>query len=187
MRIRLSVNESKVTVDVEPNKLLVEILREELELTGTKIGCETSVCGSCTVLVDGSTAKSCTMLAPQVANSEVVTIEGLTPDEGLSPLQQSFSTEHGLQCGFCTPGMVVSATALLAESDNPTDSEIRHAIEGNLCRCTGYGSIVRAIRRAAAVSRGDEPLPIAGSRIEKPIAEGEYRDQVHPGEDIEVV
>ena len=127
----------------------VQLIREDLNLTGTHVGCDTSQCGACTVHVDGHAVKSCTMLALQAEGSTVTTIEGLTPEEGLHPLQQAFWEKHGLQCGFCTPGMIMTAADLLARNSDPSDDEIRDAIEGNLCRCTGYHNIVEAVKAAA--------------------------------------
>jgi carbon-monoxide dehydrogenase small subunit len=150
-------------LDVEPRRLLVQALREDLNLTGTHVGCDTSQCGSCTVHVDGMAVKSCTMLAVQADGAEVRTIEGLADDGTLHPLQAAFWEKHGLQCGFCTPGMIMTAADLLARNADPSDDEIRHAIEGNLCRCTGYQNIVVAVREAARVVRsGGEPVAAQG-------------------------
>ena len=148
-RVSISVNGKLRTGDVEPRMLLVHFLREHLHLTGTHVGCDTSQCGACTVLLDGRSAKSCTVLAVQASGSEVTTIEGLAPTGELHPLQQAFWDEHGLQCGYCTPGMILSAVDLLKTNPRPTEREIRHGISGNLCRCTGYQHIVNAIQRAA--------------------------------------
>ena len=148
-RVSLVVNGQRRSVDVEPRRLLVQVLREDLGLTGTHVGCDTSQCGSCTVLLDGDAVKSCTVFAVQADGSEVTTIEGLTPESGLHPIQAAFREKHGLQCGFCTPGMIMTAAHILAENPHPTDGEIRHALTGNLCRCTGYQNIVAAIRHAA--------------------------------------
>ena len=147
--VTLTVNGIEREVDVEPRRLLVQFLREDLGLTGTHVGCDTSQCGACTVQFDGQAVKSCTMLAVQADGLDVTTIEGLAPADGLHPLQQAFWEKHGLQCGFCTPGMIMAAADLLARNPDPTDDEIRHAIEGNICRCTGYQNIVAAIREAA--------------------------------------
>jgi carbon-monoxide dehydrogenase small subunit len=153
--ITLTVNGRVHTLDVEPRQLLVELLRGPLGLTGTHVGCDTSQCGACTVLLDGQAVKSCAVLAVQAAGRSVATIEGLSPpDAPLHPLQDAFSACHGLQCGFCTPGMVMSACALLAENPRPTDAEIQHALEGNLCRCTGYVNIVAAVKQAADTMAG---------------------------------
>jgi carbon-monoxide dehydrogenase small subunit len=152
-QVALVVNGIARTIEVEPRRLLVQLLREDLGLTGTHVGCDTSQCGACTVLVDGQAVKSCTMLAVQADGSAVMTIEGLAPEGGLHPLQQAFWDQHGLQCGFCTPGMIMTATDLLAANPEPSDTEIRHALEGNFCRCTGYQNIVAAIRQAAADMR----------------------------------
>ena len=147
--ITVTVNGTKRTKDVEPSQLLVELLRDTLGLTGTHVGCDTSQCGACTVLVDGRATKSCTILAVQTDGAEVVTVEGLAKNGELHPVQRAFASEHALQCGFCTPGLLITAVDFLARNPTPTDSEIRHAIEGNLCRCTGYHNIVNAVRSAA--------------------------------------
>ncbi len=151
MNISISVNGDKQTHDVEPRTLLVQFLREQVNLTGTKVGCDTSSCGACTVLVDGESAKSCTMFAAQADGSAVTTIEGLMTDGKFNRVQQSFQDEHGLQCGFCTAGMVMAAVSLLEEIPNPTESDVRIGLEGNLCRCTGYHNIVKAVMAAARV------------------------------------
>jgi carbon-monoxide dehydrogenase small subunit len=150
-QVALVVNGTARTVDVEPRRLLVQLLREDLDLTGTHVGCDTSQCGACTVMVDGQAIKSCTMLALQADGASVTTIEGLAPEGGLHPLQQGFWEKHGLQCGFCTPGMIMVAADLLARNPDPGEAEIRHAIEGNICRCTGYHNIVMAVREAARI------------------------------------
>lgn len=147
--INVSVNGIKRSAEVEPRTLLVEFLREHLSLTGTHVGCDTSQCGSCTVHVDGISAKSCTMFAVQADGCEVTTIEGMATNGKLHPLQEGFKEEHGLQCGFCTPGVIMSAADLLTHNPDPSEEEIRHALEGNYCRCTGYQNIVKAIRTAA--------------------------------------
>ena len=147
--ITLNVNGAARTVEVEPRALLVYVLRDELDLTGTHIGCDTSQCGACTVLIDGRAVKSCTVLAVQAEGTEITTIEGLSGNSGLHPLQQAFWDKHGLQCGFCTPGFIMTAVDLLSQNPEPSEVEIRHAIEGNLCRCTGYQNIVAAIQAAA--------------------------------------
>jgi len=146
--IRVKVNGIEYRHEVEPRTLLVHYLRETLGLTGTHVGCDTSQCGACTVLLEGKAVKSCTLFAVQADEREVLTIEGLSQD-GLHPIQEGFREKHGLQCGFCTPGMVLTAYALLKENPNPTEEEIRHYLEGNLCRCTGYQGIVEAILWAA--------------------------------------
>ena len=148
--ISLTVNGTRREVDVEPRELLVYVLRERLGLTGTMVGCDTSSCGSCTVLVNGESVKSCTMLGVQANGLEVTTIEALATNGELHPVQQAFHEHHGLQCGFCTPGMVMATVSLLAEQPEPNEDEIRHALEGNLCRCTGYQNIVKAVQAAAA-------------------------------------
>jgi carbon-monoxide dehydrogenase small subunit len=159
MQIGINVNGEERTGEVEPRTLLVHFIRDHLGLTGTHIGCETSYCGACTVLVDGRSVKSCTMFAVQADGAEVVTVEGLAEGDALHPVQQGFWERHGLQCGYCTPGMIMSALGLLQENPSPTEDEIRHGIEGNLCRCTGYQNIVEAIDYAATVMRGEEPPP----------------------------
>ncbi len=162
--LSLTVNGGPVSCDVEPRTLLVHFLREELRLTGTHVGCETSYCGACTVLVDGKPMKSCTLLALQADGAAITTIEGLAGDGELHPVQEGFRQRHGLQCGFCTPGMIMSSVALLATDPAPDDAAIRHAIDGNLCRCTGYQNIVASVQYAAAVVRGDEPPPAEWDR-----------------------
>ena len=151
--ISFVVNGTPRELDVEPRRLLVQAIREDLDLTGTHVGCDTSQCGACTVHVDGMAMKSCTMLAVQADGSEVTTIEGLAEGENLHPMQAAFWEKHGLQCGFCTPGMIMTAVDLLNRNPDPTDAEIRHAIEGNYCRCTGYQNIVAVIRHAAETIR----------------------------------
>ena len=148
--ISLNINGKERTDEVEPRLLLIHYLREVAGLTGPHIGCETSICGACTVLLDGKAVKSCTMFAVQASGRSVTTIEGLANGDKLDPLQEAFWNEHGLQCGFCTPGMILSARQLLADHPNPTEQEIRHGLEGNLCRCTGYQHIVNAVKAAAA-------------------------------------
>ena len=155
--VRITVNGKARKADVEPRLLLVHFLRERLLLTGTHVGCDTSQCGACTVLVDGQPVKSCTVFAVQADGSQVTTIEGLAADGQLHPLQNGFWEEHGLQCGYCTPGMIMSASALLArrEGGTPiTEEEVRHGLEGNLCRCTGYHNIVKSVLDAAEKSSG---------------------------------
>ena len=154
MHVKMTVNGEQVSADVEPRMLLVHFLRDELRLTGTHWGCDTSNCGTCVVEVDGEPVKSCTMLAVQADGGEVTTVEGLARDGKLHPLQESFSEHHALQCGYCTPGMLMSAKHLLDTNPNPTDEEIRKGIQGNLCRCTGYNNIFAAIADAAGKLRG---------------------------------
>jgi carbon-monoxide dehydrogenase small subunit len=154
--ITVTVNGKAHTSTVEPRTLLVHYLREHLNLTGTHIGCDTSQCGACVVHVDGKSIKACTVLAVQVDGASVTTIEGLAPAGELHPLQEGFWECHGLQCGYCTPGMIMAAADLLQQNSNPSDDEVRHGLEGNLCRCTGYHNIVRAVQYAAAKMRGDE-------------------------------
>jgi len=147
--IAITVNGATHELEVEPRELLVYVLRERLGLTGTNVGCDTSSCGACTVLLDGESVKSCTLLAVQADAREVTTIEGLSENGGRHPVQQAFHEQHGLQCGYCTPGMVMAAVSLLREHADPSEDEIRKALEGNLCRCTGYVNIVKAVRAAA--------------------------------------
>ena len=151
--VSLTVNGTRVDLDVEPRLLLVHLLREELSLTGTHIGCDTSQCGACTVFMDGASVKSCTVFAVQADGAEVVTIEALKQGEELHPLQAAFWDKHGLQCGYCTPGMIMSAYGLLRDNPNPRESEIREGLRGNLCRCTGYYNIVKAVQAAAEAMR----------------------------------
>jgi aerobic carbon-monoxide dehydrogenase small subunit len=162
-QISLVVNGAQRQVGVEPRRLLVQVIRDDLGLTGTHVGCDTSQCGACTVHVDGQAVKSCTMLAVQADGSAVTTIEGLATDGELHPLQTAFWENHGLQCGFCTPGMIMVAADFLARTTDPSDEEIRHAIEGNICRCTGYQNIVTAIREAAKAMRASATAPMTGS------------------------
>jgi len=157
LQVSITVNGSEVSGEVEPRTLLVHFIRENIGLTGTHVGCETGVCGACTVLLDGKPVKSCSMLAVQADGANVTTVEGVASDGQLHPVQEGFWERHGLQCGYCTPGMIMSAVGLLSENPSPTEDEIRHGIEGNLCRCTGYQNIVRAIEYAAAKMRGDQP------------------------------
>jgi carbon-monoxide dehydrogenase small subunit len=147
--VSITVNGKVRSAEVEPRLLLVHFLREHLNLTGTHVGCDTSQCGACTVHIDGHSAKSCTLLAVQADGCEVTTIEGLAKDGQLHPLQEAFWEEHGLQCGYCTPGMIMSAVHLLRDNSNPSEQQIREGINGNFCRCTGYQHIVNAIQRAA--------------------------------------
>jgi aerobic carbon-monoxide dehydrogenase small subunit len=154
VKVRLNVNGTEHSLEVEPRLLLVHALRDSLGLTGTHVGCDTSNCGACTVHLNGEPVKSCTVLAVQADGAEVTTIEGLGTEDNLHPMQEAFWNNHGLQCGYCTPGMIMSATALLAENPNPTEAEVRHALEGNLCRCTGYHNIVKAVLDAAEKSKG---------------------------------
>lgn len=147
--VEITINGTRYTREVEPRMLLVEFIREEIGLTGTHIGCDTSYCGACTVILDGDTLKSCTLFAVQADGSSVTTVEGLEKDGKLHPIQQAFSEEHGLQCGFCTPGMLMSSLALLAENPDPSEKDIRKRLAGNLCRCTGYQNIIKAVKTAA--------------------------------------
>jgi carbon-monoxide dehydrogenase small subunit len=150
LAVSITVNGRAFDREIEPRLLLVHFLRENAALTGTKIGCDTSQCGACTVLLDGVAVKSCTCLAAQADGCRVTTIEGLAPDGQLTSIQEAFWTKHGLQCGFCTPGMIFATQALLEQNANPSPDQIRHALEGNLCRCTGYQNIVRSVQAAAA-------------------------------------
>lgn len=162
--VAMVVNGTARSLEVDPRRLLVHVLRDDLSLTGTHIGCDTSQCGACTVIVDGRAVKSCTMLAVQADGSAVTTIEGLAPSGEMHPLQAAFWAKHGLQCGFCTPGMIMTAVDFLDRATDPSDEEIRHAIEGNYCRCTGYQNIVAAIKEASGVLRagGRTSIPVGG-------------------------
>lgn len=177
-QITVTVNGKKYTNEVEGRTLLVHYLREQLNLTGTHIGCDTSQCGACVVLLNGESVKSCTVLAVQANGSEVTTIEGLAKNGELHPLQEGFWEKHGLQCGYCTPGMIMSAYDLLQKNPSPSDEEIRHGLEGNLCRCTGYENIVRAVRYAAEKASGtalpEDRTATDGTVVDfKPEAQGE--------------
>jgi aerobic carbon-monoxide dehydrogenase small subunit len=154
MHVSLTVNGQRREADVEPRTLLVHFLRENLGLTGTHVGCDTSQCGACTIHMDGRAVKSCTVFAVQAEGASVNTIEGLAPEGGLHPVQEGFWQKHGLQCGFCTPGMIMNAVYLLEVNPDPSEEEIKHALEGNLCRCTGYINIVESIRYAADKMKG---------------------------------
>ena len=147
--IKVTVNGQTHEHEVEPRQMLVSYLREELSLTGTHVGCDTSNCGACTAIVDGQAVKVCTMLAVQADGAEITTIEGLAANGTLHPLQEAFRETHGLQCGFCTPGMIMAAWQLLEHNATPSDAEVRHALEGNFCRCTGYDNIIKAVQHAA--------------------------------------
>ena len=149
MEVSMTVNGTTHTNDVEPRTLLVHYLRENLQLTGTHVGCDTSSCGACTIVVNGEAVKSCTLLAVQCEGAEIKTIEGMATNGQLHPIQESFREKHGLQCGFCTPGMIISSWQLLERNPNPSEDEIRNALEGNFCRCTGYHNIVNAVQDAA--------------------------------------
>jgi len=149
MKINVTVNGKEHSAEVEGRDLLVHFLRDQLDLTGTHVGCDTSSCGACNVIIDGQSAKSCTVLAAQADGCEITTIEGLECNGELHPLQEGFMEMHGLQCGFCTPGMIMTSVDLLKKNPNPSESEIRHALEGNFCRCTGYHNIVKSIQYAA--------------------------------------
>ena len=150
MRVKVKVNGKPYELEIEPRLLLVDLLREKLNLTGTHVGCDTSYCGACTVLLNGVTVKSCTVFAVQADQGEVMTVEGLASDGHLHPIQQAFAENHGLQCGYCTPGLLMSTYQLLSKKPHPSDGEIRKAIAGNTCRCTGYQNILKAIRAAGA-------------------------------------
>ena len=154
--LKLEINGQAVTTEVAPATLLIDLLRGPLALTGTHSGCDTAQCGACTVLLDGDAVKSCSLLAVQAQGRRITTIEGLAGPAGLHPLQQAFSDCHGLQCGFCTPGMVMTSACLLAKTPRPSDAQIAHALEGNLCRCTGYVNIVAAVRQASVVMAGEQ-------------------------------
>jgi carbon-monoxide dehydrogenase small subunit len=150
--LTLTVNGRAVSLSVDPRTLLVQLIREQLQLTGTHVGCDTAQCGACSVLMNGRAVKACSMLAVQAQGATIQTIEGLTPANGMHPVQEAFKECHGLQCGFCTPGMVVASVQLLADCPRPDEAQIREALEGNICRCTGYQNIVRAVQTAAARS-----------------------------------
>lgn len=159
MTYSLNVNGTEYPIDAPPDRNLLSVLRSEVGLTGTKEGCDDCECGACMVLLDGKPVNSCSYLAAQAQGREITTVEGLVEDGELHPIQRNLLEEGGVQCGFCTPGMIMQAAGLLAENDNPTESEIRHGLEGNLCRCTGYHNIVRSVEYAAAKMRGEEPAP----------------------------
>jgi carbon-monoxide dehydrogenase small subunit len=164
--VRLHVNGVEHQLEVEPRLLLVHALRDDLGLTGTHIGCDTSNCGACTVHLDGKAVKSCTVLAAQADGAQVMTIEGLAPEGELHPIQEAFWNDHGLQCGYCTPGMIMAAAGLLAENPSPTEEEVRHGLEGNLCRCTGYHNIVKAVLDAAKTKGSSLESSAAGATAE---------------------
>ena len=175
VHVRLQVNGEDHELEVEPRLLLVHLLRDELGLTGTHVGCDTSNCGACTVHVDGEAVKSCTVLAVQADGSEVTTIEGLADGEKLHPLQQAFWDDHALQCGYCTPGLIMSAADLLARNPDPSEEEVRHGLEGNLCRCTGYHNIVKAVLYAAdhgGAGETDAEAPVQSAPA--PVHEGAH-------------
>ena len=154
MEVKINVNGTERAADVEPRQLLVHVIREEFELTGTHVGCDTTSCGACTVLLDGVPIKSCTMFGVQADGRSVTTVEGLAGPDGLHPIQAAFKEEHGLQCGFCTPGMMLTGAALIEQNPDPSDDDVRWAISGQICRCTGYMNIVKAIQAAAATKSG---------------------------------
>ena len=154
MKVSMTVNSKSYSRDVEPRTLLVDFIREGLGLTGTNIGCDTSQCGACTIHMDGQVVKSCTVFAVQADGADITTIEGLATNGTLHPMQQAFWDNHGLQCGYCTPGMIMSATKLVENSSSLTEADVRHGLEGNLCRCTGYHNIVRSVLAAAEVMKG---------------------------------
>jgi carbon-monoxide dehydrogenase small subunit len=164
--VRMSVNGVEYAAEVEPRLLLVSFLRDNLGLTGTHIGCDTSQCGACVIHLNGQPVKSCTLLTAQADGAEITTIEGLAKDGQYDPVQMGFWEMHGLQCGYCTPGMIMTASAFLDRNPNPTDDEIRHALEGNLCRCTGYQNIVKAVQYAAKQRRGGADVPGPGTDLE---------------------
>ena len=170
MRVRLSVNGASQEHEVEPRLLLVHYLREVVGLTGTNVGCDTSSCGACTVLMDGESIKSCTVLAVQADGTEITTIEGMAQDGAMHPIQEAFREHHALQCGYCTPGMVMAAASLLKEHADLTEAEVREGLEGNLCRCTGYHNIVKAVLDAAGKGGGRESARPPGPPVEEPAA-----------------
>jgi aerobic carbon-monoxide dehydrogenase small subunit len=159
MEVTVNVNGAERTADVEPRQLLVHLIREDFALTGTHIGCDTTSCGACTVLLDGVPVKSCTMFGVQADGRSITTVEGLATAAGLDPIQAAFKEEHGLQCGFCTPGMMLVGSALIAENPDPTDDDVRWAISGQICRCTGYMNIVKAIQAAAKAKAEAASVP----------------------------
>ena len=159
--IRVTINGTVYEGDVDSRTLLVHWIRDDLQLTGTHIGCDTTACGACTIIVDGKATKSCTMFAVQANGRKIMTVEGLEQDGKLHPIQEGFWQEHGLQCGFCTPGMIMTAAAFLKEKPRPTEDEIRFAVSGNLCRCTGYVNIVKAIQYAAEKLQASEQVPVS--------------------------
>jgi aerobic carbon-monoxide dehydrogenase small subunit len=156
VNVRLNVNGTEHAIEVEPRLLLVHALRDELGLTGTHVGCDTSNCGACTIHLDGEAVKSCTVLTVQAEGAEITTIEGLGTEDNLHPMQEAFWNNHGLQCGYCTPGMIMASAALLTENPKPTEHEVRHALEGNLCRCTGYHNIIKSVLDASGQSSSEE-------------------------------
>jgi aerobic carbon-monoxide dehydrogenase small subunit len=164
-RISVSVNGKQYEREVEPRDLLVYFLRETLGLTGTNVGCDTSSCGACTVLINGESVKSCTVLAVQADGDEITTIEGLGTRDGLHPMQQAFSDQHALQCGFCTPGLIMAAVGLVDSGAGMSEDEIRLGLEGNLCRCTGYHNIVKAVQAGAEAMRGQAPAPSPSQEV----------------------
>jgi carbon-monoxide dehydrogenase small subunit len=172
--IRLRVNGEEHELEVEPRLLLVHLVRDKLGLTGTHVGCDTSNCGACTLHLDGQAVKSCTVLAVQADGAEVTTIEGLGSEDALHPMQEAFWANHGLQCGYCTPGMIMAGADLLRRNPNPSEDEVRHALEGNLCRCTGYHNIVKAVLDAAQHARGGTAAPPGPAREDPaaPVAPG---------------
>jgi len=163
--VKMTLNGQPIEADIEPRLLLVHFIREVANLTGTHIGCDTTSCGACTVQINGVPSKSCTLFAVQMDGAEIRTVEGMEQNGALHPLQEGFFEEHGLQCGFCTPGMLMTAEAFLREHPAPTDDEIRQAIAGNLCRCTGYVNIVKAIQHAAKHIREEQAAPVATAEV----------------------
>ena len=180
MEVSVMVNGKSYQHDVPPRLLLVHYLREYLTLTGTHVGCDTSQCGACVVFVDGQSVKSCTMLAVQADGREVLTVEGLAQDGNYHPIQEGFWEMHGLQCGFCTPGMIMSAYGLLKENPNPTEAEIRRALDGNLCRCTGYQNIVKAVQYAVGKTGGKDEMDRRIHEESRPMVAEEPEEIEHP-------
>ena len=175
MKVSITVNETSYERDVEPRMLLVDFIRDEVGLTGTNIGCDTSQCGSCTVHLNGSAVKSCTMLAVQADGASVTTIEGLARDGELHPMQLAFTEKHGLQCGFCTPGMIMTAVKLVESNPEMSEYEIRHGLEGNLCRCTGYENIVKAVQEGAEKLEAHSPFELTRSEHQITLREAERK------------
>ena len=175
MKVSMTVNETSYEREVEPRTLLVDFIRDDLGLTGTNIGCDTSQCGACTVHVDGAAVKSCTMLAAQAEGSSVTTIEGLARNGELHPMQKAFTEKHGLQCGFCTPGMIMTAVKLVESYPHMTEYQIRHGLEGNLCRCTGYDNIVKAVQEGAEQSEAHSPFELTRAEHQITLREAEAK------------
>ena len=169
MQVKLTVNGVAHTADAEPRTLLVHLLRDNLGLTGTHVGCDSSSCGACTVILDGDAVKSCTILAAQADGAAITTVEGVGAPDALHPVQAGFRAEHGLQCGYCTPGFIMATIGFLEANPSPSVEDVKYGLDGNLCRCTGYVNIVRAVLHAAALARGENPEPVAGTALTEPL------------------